>query len=248
MWKNAIHRVLDTAFAALSPEDLADVALSLTGSLTSQLDGPAGQAVASDAMAVDVAPPPPLAFAKGPGGGEAEEEVEAVVDPLDPEDVRALAQRREVQAAAEAMVAAHAAGYVARNGAEASFAGWIATFHPENVVIDARLTSPDGRYAAIWRQAVAVDGAASPPPPPPPPPPEPTVGGVGERAGDSAAGAAKAGPLEAEVAEVAEAWGGWGSHLGLIDAVLFLALATQIMVRAPPAPPFTRVSLLPPAP
>lgn len=48
---------------------------------------------------------------------------------------------------------AHAAGFVSRNGAHATYEAWIASLHPENISIDRRLTLADSRHLALYRAA-----------------------------------------------------------------------------------------------
>lgn len=55
---------------------------------------------------------------------------------------------------ARALLRDHASAFVARNGAEATFEGWIAQLHPENVQIDARLKSEGSEHLQIWHDAV----------------------------------------------------------------------------------------------
>lgn len=65
----------------------------------------------------------------------------------------------------EAVVYEHLERYLERNGEEATFEGWIAQLHPENVRVDDRLLLPASRHATLWkeqrRRAAAARGKES---------------------------------------------------------------------------------------
>ena len=52
----------------------------------------------------------------------------------------------------EAVVYEHLERYLERNGEEATFEGWIAQLHPENVRVDDRLLLPASRHATLWKE------------------------------------------------------------------------------------------------
>ena len=57
---------------------------------------------------------------------------------------------RDAQAAGESLVREHLATYLKNNGADASFEGWIAHLHPENVTLAGRLRLEGSAHAALW--------------------------------------------------------------------------------------------------
>jgi len=56
-------------------------------------------------------------------------------------------------AAARRILSEHLQHYLQANGKQATFEGWIALLHPENVQVDPRLLSPESEYQQMWRAA-----------------------------------------------------------------------------------------------
>ena len=51
------------------------------------------------------------------------------------------------------MMRAHLAEFKRANGQQATFKGWIAMLHPENVMLDHGLDLSDNRWLAMWNEA-----------------------------------------------------------------------------------------------
>ena len=262
-WKGGIHRILDTAFAALSPDELTDVALSLTDDFPNDLrleDPPAY--TSSDGVASDVPsegtqspvfgaagpaltshctmsmsiPPPSETFSKGEPPeplSVSDDALQTHAAKLDGEEggqlpraeLRAMAQRDDVRAAAEGLLAAHAAAYVQRAGEGASFAGWVSSLHPgASTRLDPRLAQqPEGRHLDIWRAALAAaqaqaalqpsrsDSAGTH---------TATVSFEAGAADGGGVGGGSSGGTSIET-ELQNGWGGWQAHSGLADGVAY---------------------------
>ena len=54
------------------------------------------------------------------------------------------------------MMRAHLAEFKRANGQQATFKGWIAMLHPENVTLDHRLDLPENSWLALWNEAGAA--------------------------------------------------------------------------------------------
>jgi hypothetical protein len=68
-------------------------------------------------------------------------------------------ENRQVEVAnqdARTLLAAHVASYIARNKERATYEGWVALLHPENVQVDARLLQPGCEHRRIWEAALAA--------------------------------------------------------------------------------------------
>ena len=66
-----------------------------------------------------------------------------------------------VQAAndqAKRLVAESLDAYLGRNGASATYPGWVGTLHPENVTLDARLLLPDSTHLRLWNERTGGKG------------------------------------------------------------------------------------------
>jgi len=55
----------------------------------------------------------------------------------------------------------HAASYMARSRGDASYEGWIAHLHPENVRLDARLTTEGCEHQLVWQEAICTRDAGA---------------------------------------------------------------------------------------
>ena len=68
---------------------------------------------------------------------------------------------REAQSASKQasidMMRAHLTEFKRTNGPEATFKGWIAMLHPENVTLDQRLDRPNNSWLELWNEAQAAN-------------------------------------------------------------------------------------------
>ena len=282
-WKGGIHRILDTAFAALSPDELTDVALSLTEDFPNDplFDDPPAYA-SSDGLASDITsegtrspvlnpsaagpaltsqctmsmsiPPPSETYNKGEAlvplsvsdddalqthAAKLDGEESAKALPLSRAALRAMAQRDDVRAAAEGLLAAHAAAYVQRAGADTSFAGWVSSLHPggASAQLDPRLVrQPEGRHLDIWRAALAAaqaQAALSPARPTPPGPHTAAVSfeaGATNGSGSGGGGGGGGGGGTSLEAELRSGWGGSQAHSGLPDRAAYAFFYVHVVV------------------
>ena len=67
-----------------------------------------------------------------------------------------LEAKRVAKQASLDMMRAHLAEFKRANGPEATFKGWIAMLHPENVTLDHRLDLPENNWLALWNEAQAA--------------------------------------------------------------------------------------------
>ena len=68
-------------------------------------------------------------------------------------DEEMLESRRSAKQASLDMMRAHLAEFKRANGQQATFKGWIAMLHPENVMLDHGLDLSDNRWLAMWNEA-----------------------------------------------------------------------------------------------
>ncbi|KAL1503488.1 hypothetical protein AB1Y20_011972 [Prymnesium parvum] len=63
-----------------------------------------------------------------------------------------LAEMKAVNEQANRLIADHLEAYLRRNGAEATYEGWIGVLHPENCTLDERLLLPESEHLRLWRE------------------------------------------------------------------------------------------------
>ena len=68
-------------------------------------------------------------------------------------DEEVLESRRSAKQASLDMMRDHLAEFKRANGQQATFKGWIAMLHPENVMLDHGLDLSDNRWLAMWNEA-----------------------------------------------------------------------------------------------
>ena len=62
---------------------------------------------------------------------------------------------------ANKLIADHLDRYLRRNGADATYEGWIGVLHPENVSLDSRLMLESSAHKILWKERVTTSQAPS---------------------------------------------------------------------------------------
>ena len=67
-----------------------------------------------------------------------------------------IAEMERLNASANKLIADHLDRYLRRNGADATYEGWIGVLHPENVSLDSRLMLESSAHKILWKERVTT--------------------------------------------------------------------------------------------